>query len=189
MKNPEYLVILGIIIVSAGVLMFLYTLQCENSGSVNNTEKGYLGLNNETMICNFTHICFYREEEWHSPAYGMNTNLIEAYESETENKKLIKNFFERDKIVIAVNTTPGVVDTTHFAHYLGYYLGYKGMEKEIIPTTPADYNSTKPALMIYGPDPTMKDSITFEGGNLVVRGNSRESIKFLLGKILLVIVE
>ena len=191
MKNPEYLVISGIILISIGLLISLFIFQSKNSEPVNDKEKGYLGLNNETMICNFTHICFYMEGEWHTPAYGTGANLIKAYDYKLDNatKKDIKNFFERDKIILVINTTPGIVETMPFAHYLGYYyFHYKNEEKKIIPITPKDYNSTEPALMIYGPDPAMKDSITSKDGNLIVKTSSRKSIKFLLGKIFLVIV-
>ena len=189
MRNPEYFVILSIVVASTGLLTFLFIVQESPPKPINDTERGYLALTDEIMICEFNYICFLREGEWHKPAYNAGTNLILANDLEIENEEIIRDFFERDRIIIAINSTPGIVETMPFAYYLSYYYNtFKKKPKEINSTTVSEYNFEEPALVILGPNLELEDKISFKNKNLVVRGKTRESLSLLLGKILLIVV-
>jgi hypothetical protein len=188
--DRDYIIFFGIIILLVSVLIVFYIISISNDNPVNNVDKGNLILTNDTMICDFYYLCFFREDgKWHKPGYNAGTNLIVANKLDTENEQSIKNFFKQTKINIVVNTTEGVVETIPFAYYLSYYYNtFKGEQKQINSTDLGNYNLSEPALIILGPGPNIKDSIKFEGTNLVVSSKDRNSLSLLLGKLLLIIV-
>ncbi|RLJ00790.1 MAG: hypothetical protein DRP06_01140 [Candidatus Aenigmatarchaeota archaeon] len=178
--------IMGTIILLFAVLL-LYPTTSEPTMP---EENGDFQLNNKTMICDYYSICFLSDNEWHKPAYNAGTNLILVKEYEVNDAKRIKDFFESGKINLVVETTEGVVKTMPFAYYLSYYYNsFLKDQKEINSTALSEYLSEEPAIIILGPDETLKgSSLEFDGKNIYVKGKDSEGLSQVLGKLLLIIV-
>ena len=182
---------LSIIFLFAAVLFFFQTSKIPE-------RPGYLKINNKTMICNYYYLCFLKNGTWHRPGYNAGTNLILANDLKVENESMIKKFFESKKINIVVNTTEQrssenaelILRVTPFSNYLSYYYNrIRGENKIIEPYILSQYNSTEPAIIILGPGlGAEKDSIEFDGKNIIVEGQSSDKLSLILGKLLLIIV-
>lgn len=161
-------------------------------------KPGYLNLNNETMICNYYYLCFLKNGTWHKPEYNAGVNLILSNSLEVENETQIKQFFEQEKINIVVNTTEEgspenselILKVSPFSHYIGYYYHtIKKQDKTIKADLLSQYNSTESAIIILGPNlGANENSIKFDGKNIIVQGQSSESLGLFLGKLLLIMV-
>ncbi len=193
----DWKIILGVM----GVIILLFALLLSIPKTSEPTipmENGNLQLNNKTMICDYYYICFLRDGKWHKPAYNAGTNLILAKAYEINDTEQIKEFFESEKINLVVNTTEYassenselILKVAPFSHYLGYYYNTVKKENKSIETfLLSQYTSTEPSIIILGPGlGAEKNSIEFDGKNILVKGKDSEGLSQVLGKLLLIIV-
>lgn len=185
-------IVIALIIILFGILL-LFPIENNPPES-----SGYLKINNETQVCEYYYICFLRNGIWHRPSYNAGVNLILANDIKIENESQIKQIFGGEKINIVMNTTEYgssenselIIDIAPFSHYLSYYYNtIRKQDKQINVDYLSQYNSTEPAIMIFGPGlGATEDSIEFDGKSIIVQGQSSEGLSLMLGKLLLVMV-
>jgi hypothetical protein len=157
-------------------------------------------LTNNIMVCsNNNAVCFLQNGSWYSTGYTMGTDLNAANNFQISNETVngINSVFSRNKINLVFGSAEGtssdnaqlIISSSPFSYYIGVYYTYEGQNKTISPQLLSEYNSSEPALIILGPGTGAKEtSITFDGKNVVVQGETYEDLKLVLGKLLIVVI-
>ncbi|MBN2094815.1 MAG: hypothetical protein JW727_02105 [Candidatus Aenigmarchaeota archaeon] len=162
--------------------------------------KGYVfpQLSENVRVCEDNYLCFMDNGTWYRPQYNAGTNLSYAVNFPTSNGTEIARFFENDRInlVFGASEETGpenselILSVTPFSYYLShYYAAYEGKNKGFDPYFLKDYTLDEPAIIILGPGMGANEtSLSYDGKNVVVQGETFEDLRLVLGKLLIIAI-
>ena len=87
MENKEIVIGIIITIIIIGSVLILYKPEDNNLIK----EGGYLYISNNSMICNYSYMCYNIDGIWRKPAYNAGVNLILANKINISDNEELKN--------------------------------------------------------------------------------------------------